>query len=267
MSTAADNILPGASQTTILVADDSSVCRKFLRNILHPQYNVIEAENGQEVIDLLRAGKPISCILLDMFMPVVDGPKVLQFMRDNGLADMIPVIVISAMSNASGKVACYTAGAFEVMEKPYDRLILLNRIENSIRLFARLNEARKRAEPDPGESAQFLSAVMDSLPEAVFVFEGTTHKVSYSNVAFSMLPGIQGPAPGKTLEEVFGPQDAQQIVNAVSDLLLTHVRRPLFIDLGGIRFSFAFNAILDENGNVAAAVGTAVNISGFTASR
>lgn len=250
------------SAPTVLVADDMVVSRKLIKTHLGSRYNVIEAKNGLEVVDILKnPTNQISCILLDMLMPVMDGAKVLEFMRENGLLDTIPVIVITAISNADGKLACYQAGASEIIEKPYDPKILVNRVENCVRLSNKMREALEAATQSAGESSIFLTTVLDSLPQAVFVFGNLTRKIEYCNMAFEMLPGMAKNPAGRTLAEIFTPTDADAIMRTVSALLATRVQTPLFLDLGGHRFSMVFNAILDENGNVADIIGTAVRLS------
>lgn len=245
---------------TILVADDMAISRKLLNTLLSPRYNVVEAKNGLEVLDLLKnSNVEISCILLDMLMPVVDGIKVLDFMRENNLLDMIPVIVITAMSSAAGKISCYEAGASEIIEKPYDPKILINRIDNLLKLSARLRSARA-AESDGGGSAPFLSAVLDSLPQAVFIFDNATGKISYCNSAFMTLPGVSGNPVGQSVRDAI-PGAGTEIAAAAANFLSSRVQIPLFMELGGRRFSFVFNAVLDGNGAIAGIIGTAVELS------
>lgn len=250
------------SMPTVLVADDMVVSRKLLKTHLGSRYNVIEAQNGLEVVDILKnPPRTISCILLDMLMPVMDGSKVLDFMRDNDLLDAIPVIVITAISDADGKLECYRAGASEIIEKPYDPKILVNRVEYFTRLSMKAREAQASAAQTPGVSAIFLTTVLDSLPQAVFVFGDGTRKIEYCNMAFEMLPGIAKNPSGRMLDEVFTPADADAIMRTVSSLLATRIQSPLFLELGGRRFSLVFNAVLDETGNVANIIGTAVGLS------
>jgi CheY-like chemotaxis protein len=247
---------------TILVADDMVMSRKMLKAHLGPHFNILEASNGLEVIEYLKnPPTAISCLLLDMMMPVMDGEKVLAFMRENNLLDTIPVIVITAMSDAEGKLACYRAGASEIIEKPFDGKILVNRIQYFTNLWIRARNAQAAAQQAPGESALFLTTVLDSLPQAVFVFGNGTRKIEYCNMAFEMLPGMVPSPAGRMLDEAFSPADAGAIMRSVASLLATRIQTPLFLDLGGRRFSLVFNAVLDETGNVENIIGTAVALS------
>ena len=247
---------------TIIVADDIDIGRKLLKTHLAKRYNVVEARNGLEVVDYLKSSEnQISCILLDLLMPVMDGIKVLEFMRENDLLEQIPVIAVTAISDAKGKIACYEAGASEIVEKPYDPALLMNRVDHYVRLYAKIRaaESAPRAEADP--QASYYSAILDSLPQAVFVLDGATFRIKYVNAAFGLIPGMPASPAGKQLAEVFPPAECATIAGAVSEMLSTRVLRPVTFSFGGLRFAAAFNAIVDASGSVSDVIGTAVNVT------
>ena len=85
----------------ILIADDEPEIRNLLRLYLENEnYHVIEAEDGQRALDLLRAEQPALCIL-DIMMPKIDGYHVLQQIRKES---NIPVIILSAKDADSEKI-------------------------------------------------------------------------------------------------------------------------------------------------------------------
>jgi response regulator RpfG family c-di-GMP phosphodiesterase len=80
----------------ILIVDDVAMNRALLSDVLSDKYNIIEAENGNEALLLLRERtSEISLVLLDMVMPEKDGMEVLAIMNKNGWINEIPVIMIS----------------------------------------------------------------------------------------------------------------------------------------------------------------------------
>jgi CheY-like chemotaxis protein len=111
---------------TILVVDDDADVRGALAAILEMQgYDVVVANNGREALDLLRADPGVCLILLDLFMPEMDGWTFRsEQMKDQRLLD-IPVIVMSADSAAAGRAMQF--GVVATMTKPveYDPLLLL----------------------------------------------------------------------------------------------------------------------------------------------
>ena len=247
---------------TVLIADDGDISRKMLKAQLGKVFNIIEAKSGLEVMDILKSPKcDIACIVLDILMPVMDGIKVLEFMRENGLDQQIPVIAVTGISDVNGKLACYEAGAADFIEKPYDQRILLNRVKHYIDLYAKIREAETRAGAAADAPAARNLAVLDSLPQAVFVFDNATLRINYCNAAFTLIPGMAAQPVGKPLAEVFHPTEYAAILSAVSNLLTAKVQTPVSVQAGGMTLSLLFNAVIDASGNVTDMVGTAANIT------
>ena len=81
----------------ILLVDDSMMNRVMLTSILGGDYGILEAENGKQCLELLRAkAGQISLVLLDINMPVMDGFEVLRTMNTNHTIEDVPVIMISS---------------------------------------------------------------------------------------------------------------------------------------------------------------------------
>ena len=81
---------------TLLIVDDSQLNRELLMEILGTDYRYLQAEDGQQAIDILRGNPAVDLMLLDMVMPGLDGCGVLEIMQRYHWLDEIPVIVISA---------------------------------------------------------------------------------------------------------------------------------------------------------------------------
>ena len=117
---------------TILVADDEKEIRELLRLYLENSgYRIIEAEDGQQALDILRNNK-IDLCLLDIMMPKVDGYRVLQEIRRE---NNIPVIILSAKSADSEKILGLNLGADDYMGKPFNPLETVARVNSNIRRF------------------------------------------------------------------------------------------------------------------------------------
>jgi CheY-like chemotaxis protein len=116
----------GRERRILIVEDDLDV-RDALTQVLEFEgYAVVGATNGQEAIDRLREGNLPSLILLDLMMPVMDGPQFRAAqMSDPSIAD-IPVIVISADGKVEQKAASLGVAAY--MKKPLDVDSLLDLI-------------------------------------------------------------------------------------------------------------------------------------------
>ena len=116
----------------ILIADDEPEIRDLLRLYLeNEQYEVIEAEDGQQALDRLRDGKPDLCVL-DIMMPKMDGYHVLQELRKES---NIPVLVLSAKDADSEKILGLNLGADDYLSKPFNPLEAVARVNSNIRRF------------------------------------------------------------------------------------------------------------------------------------
>ena len=116
----------------ILIADDEPEIRNLLRLYLeNEKYTVIEAEDGQQALDLLRSEQPALCIL-DIMMPKIDGYHVLQQIRKES---NIPVIILSAKDADSEKILGLNLGADDYLAKPFNPLEAVARVNSNSRRF------------------------------------------------------------------------------------------------------------------------------------
>lgn len=123
------------SKKKILVVEDNSINRAMLAGILVSQYEVLEAENGQEALCVLEQYKDeISLILLDIIMPVMDGYTFLSIMKENPSYASVPVIVTTQNDGESDEVAALSQGAADFVGKPYKPQIILHRVASIINL-------------------------------------------------------------------------------------------------------------------------------------
>jgi CheY-like chemotaxis protein len=89
--------LPMQSNRSVLVVDDEMIICELLTDVLTEEgYQVATAANGQEALDYLRQNEPPCLILLDMMMPIMDGPAFRAAQRNDPALTDIPVIVMTA---------------------------------------------------------------------------------------------------------------------------------------------------------------------------
>ena len=119
----------------ILVVDDEVINRELLGFMLRDFYQVYTATNGQEAIDALTAGERVySLVLLDLKMPVMGGIEFLQIRHQREDLKKIPVIVMTAETEA--EVRSIKLGAADFIRKPYNMPeVILTRIERIIELY------------------------------------------------------------------------------------------------------------------------------------
>jgi len=109
----------------ILLADDDAGIRDGLARLLSPRYEVVTARDGESALAEI-ARRPVDLVVLDMFMPLVDGEKALESMRARGLTT--PVILMSSRrldrTRALGADDCLAKPfAFRTLEEKIERLL------------------------------------------------------------------------------------------------------------------------------------------------
>jgi CheY-like chemotaxis protein len=110
---------------TILFAEDDQEQRSMLRFILSSQnMTIFEAVNGEEALEKIPRARP-DLILLDLFMPKVDGFGVLEAVKASPETSHIPVIILSAWPTGDNRDRAKNAGAIEFLTKPYDPFHLI----------------------------------------------------------------------------------------------------------------------------------------------
>lgn len=129
---------PDENRETILIVDDSAMNRMLLSDILADTYNIIEAEDGEQAIAILQQhASEISIVVLDMVMPKVDGFGVLEAMNENRWIQFLPVVSISTESSPEFVERAYSLGVTDFINRPFDELIVIRRVSNTIKLYAK----------------------------------------------------------------------------------------------------------------------------------
>jgi putative two-component system response regulator len=120
------------SKPKILVVDDDLPMRKMAVKILESAYDVHTAASGQEALALLHGDFSPRLILLDIDMPQMDGFAVLARLSERPETARIPVIFLTAMTDAQNELQGFALGAKDFVRKPFHRDILCARIKAHI---------------------------------------------------------------------------------------------------------------------------------------
>ena len=127
----------------ILVVDDESRIRKLVRDFLvKKEYEVIEAADGEEALDLFYREKNIALVILDVMMPKMDGYQVCREIRETS---SVPIIMLTAKAEESDELTGFDIGADEYIAKPFSPKILVARVEAILR---RTASGEKKDGPD-----------------------------------------------------------------------------------------------------------------------
>ena len=118
-------------QTKILVVDDESRMRKLVKDFLTKKnFQVLEAGNGEEAMDIFYEEKDIALIILDVMMPKMDGWEVCREIRKNS---KVPIIMLTARSDERDELLGFDLGVDEYISKPFSPKILVARVEAILR--------------------------------------------------------------------------------------------------------------------------------------
>ena len=108
---------------TILIVDDSKFNRDILKEILGETYHYLEAENGNQAIQLVGDNLGIDLILLDIHMPQMDGFEVLEMMNKSQCINETPVIMISSEESVTMMRKAYEMGITDYITRPFDTVM------------------------------------------------------------------------------------------------------------------------------------------------
>lgn len=122
----------------ILVVDDESRMRKLVKDFLvKKDFEVLEAENGEEAVEIFFQQKEIALIILDVMMPKMDGWQVCREIRRDS---KVPIIMLTAKGDERDELLGFELGVDEYISKPFSPKILVARVEAILRRANILNK-------------------------------------------------------------------------------------------------------------------------------
>ena len=121
---------------TILIVDDAEFNRDILKEILGENYNYLEAENGNQAIQMIGDNLEIDLMLLDINMPQMNGFEVLAIMKRSQCLEETPVIMISSEESVDTMRKAYEMGITDYITRPFDSVIVKKRVQNTLGLYA-----------------------------------------------------------------------------------------------------------------------------------
>ena len=122
----------------ILVVDDESRMRKLVRDFLvRENYEVLEACDGEEALDVFYSDKEIELLILDVMMPKMNGWEVCKEIRENS---KVPIIMLTAKGDESDELMGFELGVDEYISKPFSPKILVARVGALLRRANKIGE-------------------------------------------------------------------------------------------------------------------------------
>lgn len=213
-----------SNRMTMLIVDDVEINRAILAQFFSDDYNIIEAGNGREALDIIEAS-PVDIVMLDLVMPIMGGMELLSIMHKSERLNQIPVIVTTSQGAVNSEVQAMERGAADFITKPYNPTIVRCRVHN---VMARMeNEWRKleQAAQDLQLREMRNTIELDSLTgiynqEAFFAKAGkmiqSNRDTRYSLVYFNI-------SCFKVINELFNMETGDMILRTAATYLKTIV--------------------------------------------
>uniref|UniRef100_S0DEJ7 histidine kinase n=1 Tax=termite gut metagenome TaxID=433724 RepID=S0DEJ7_9ZZZZ len=228
---------------TILVVEDNADMRGYIRSILRDSYNVLEATNGAEALEILN-NRPVDFIISDLMMPVMDGIELSRRVKETFAISHIPFLMLTAKTSQEARLESYRTGVDEYLLKPFDETLLLTRIENILenrnrykRKFKTSMDVEVLNIAEESGDKKFIDQVMEVVKEH--------YKNPYFEVGdFCEAVGVSKSLLNKKLQSLIG-QSAGQIIrnyrlNTARELILRN-RETRQMNIAEIAYETGFN--------------------------
>lgn len=228
---------------TILVVEDNADMRGYVRSILRDRYNVLEATNGAEALDVLSS-YAVDFIVSDLMMPVMDGIELSRRVKENFAISHIPFLMLTAKTSQESRLESYRTGVDGYLLKPFDEALLLTRIENILenrkryqKKFAMAMDVNALNMEEESGDKKFLNHIMDVIKK--------NYKNSYFEVSdFCEVAGVSKSLLNKKLQSLVGQSAGQFIrnyrLNIAREMLLEN-RESKSMNIAEIAYEVGFN--------------------------
>lgn len=231
---------------TILIVDDVELTRVSLMSGLEDDYRMIEAENGQEAMEILQGNQfRVDLIITDIIMPVMDGIQMLKEIKENVVLSAIPILVVSGLDDMESERQALEAGAMDFIRKPFDAEAMLHKVQNLLklsdieRLNKELNVMKEMAERDGFTSLMNRITFQRKVDELILNSENPQRVSAFIMMDIDAF---------KRINDKYGHLVGDKVLIAVAEYLKKMFRKEdLIARLGGDEFAvFLKNGITED---------------------
>lgn len=169
---------------TILIVEDNQEIRHYLCNGLADLFNMLEAGDGEEALEILKCNE-VDIIITDVMMPNMNGIKLCKSVKQNIRTCHIPVIILSAKTDIKDQLEALQVGADDYIPKPFTLAVLTSKIQNMMRTRRHMLERyAKSLEVEP-EKITFNAIDEELLKRAVKIVEENMDNIEFSTDKFA----------------------------------------------------------------------------------
>ncbi|MBW0462467.1 hypothetical protein O181_002182 [Austropuccinia psidii MF-1] len=212
--------------STILIADDNSDMRFFLKGVLSRYFKVLEASNGQEAYESAKIYQP-DMIISDVMMPGMDGFQLLKGLKSDSDTGSIPIILLSARAESESRIEGLAEGADDYLAKPFEAKELLARINTHLQVL----KMRQRLENAVMTRTQLLRESEQKFRDLYRTFEAISMlspvgiiqwdingQITFANNAFRSQSKLSSDKPLREWTDQIHPKDREQIQQIFNQL-------------------------------------------------
>ena len=197
---------------TILVVDDMEINRVILKELFQQDGTILEAENGQQALDILSEHPETDIVIMDIVMPIMNGFEALHAIRQDSRFSGLPVVICTEHAEVDMQVRALDLGSTDFITKPFNARVVRHRIRNLIEV--RKMERKIAEQQRVNQLRDILSSVVS--PLGLIEFTNDTVRAIYLNQGFFSL----FPDPAEDWQVFFSnmlepmlPEDAEQLVH------------------------------------------------------
>ena len=169
---------------TILIVEDNTELRQYIRSGLSELFDILEAEDGQKAMDVLKTND-VDLIITDVMMPVMDGIKLCRNVKQNLRTCHIPVYMLSAKADIKCQMEGLVGGADDYISKPFSMEVLRTKILNMLRTRNRMYERYSKGMEIEPEKITNNTIDEEFLRKAIAVVEKNMDNTEFSTEQFA----------------------------------------------------------------------------------
>ncbi|MBV6343167.1 response regulator, partial [Candidatus Magnetobacterium casense] len=189
-----------AAKQKILIVDDHPENIHILRNVLHDDYKVYFALNGNDALHFVSVIHP-DLILLDIIMPTLDGFAVCSRIKSREETRNIPVIFITAKNSEEDETHGLALGAVDFISKPFNPPIVKARIQTHLNLVNTFAQLRDRE--------SLLRSILDNAMDAIITTDATGAVLDFNPAAEKLFGYQKKEITGKEISELIVPPESR----------------------------------------------------------
>lgn len=221
-------------ENTMLIVDDVEMNREILKVLFHSTYEIMEAEDGAEALEVLeRCEGNIDIVLLDLMMPELSGLELLERRQSLNFFKNVPVVIITSSEHMQDQIRAFEIGANDYINKPFVPEIVISRVNNVMASHRRMLSVELEAQK---------LKVKSELDEMTGIYNKTTTelvieevlKTSPNQLNVLMIIDIDN---FKTVNDTAGHQAGDHVIKIIADLISSLFRKSDVVGrIGGDEF-------------------------------